>query len=182
MQEDKVIEMNIGFVSFGSRTSGVSRKEDEPVSDGVRWNPSTGVVCQDFRAANNGTIVADDSSAAVNNLFGHLAIVDEAARQEIEEIIGDDEGYTELIQQFLCEGGTWLDQLDTAVAEEDMAGLRRISHTLKGSCASIGVARITAMLGKVEEAARAGHVDYHLAVRLRSEWEEVRAYLRPWGM
>jgi HPt (histidine-containing phosphotransfer) domain-containing protein len=168
--------VSLPFVSHSPCAIGALRERDwqMPVAPGL--DPKAGLNLFDLSLLDGAP-----ENGGTDTRFAPLPVVDEDARREVEEIIGDAEAYAELVAVFLQEGDETLSSLEDAVACGDAAAARRLSHTLKGSCSSIGVARIAEMLSAIETAARAGECDDDLTYRLRPEWSAVHAHLAPFA-
>jgi HPt (histidine-containing phosphotransfer) domain-containing protein len=103
-------------------------------------------------------------------------------RREVEAVIGDAQTYAELIQVFLLEGEERLSDIERAIFEREETTALRVCHSLKGSCASIGVVRLVEMLAVLETDCGIGKWEYSIVSRLRTEWDAVRALLRPYAV
>jgi HPt (histidine-containing phosphotransfer) domain-containing protein len=161
-----------GIDYVGSLLEGEWRLSDTRDPDSWEDEKGTGYPCP-----KDGNVAGEDA-----NPFAHLPVIDEDMRREVEAIIGDAQAYAELIQLFLLEGEERLSEIENAVVLGERATVLRVSHSLKGSCSSIGVIRITEMLAILEVACSVGQWEYGIISRLRTEWNAVRTYLRPFAV
>lgn len=69
---------------------------------------------------------------------------------------GDTEFEAELMQEFLRVTPALLSQIDEAIRTEDLATLEQASHTLKGSCRSLGARLMSNPCETIEKMARSG--------------------------
>ncbi len=51
----------------------------------------------------------------------------------LSRVAGDEQMLNELVEIFLAESPTWLEQIESAVTEEDPEGVFRAAHDIKGS-------------------------------------------------
>ncbi|HEX8463953.1 MAG TPA: Hpt domain-containing protein [Abditibacterium sp.] len=87
----------------------------------------------------------------------------------------------DLVRIFLAEAPQLIADLERAASAEDRVGLREIAHKMKGSCATMGVARLASLCRAIETAASDGDGDFtlisaHLA-RLAPEFGAAQAEL-----
>lgn len=79
------------------------------------------------------------------------AVLDQEQFDSLKAIRPDsDEFVAELIELFLGEAASNLAQLREQEAAGEVTEIRRVAHRLKGSCANIGAARMTALLEQLE--------------------------------
>ncbi len=85
----------------------------------------------------------------------------------------------ELIELFLEDVPSQLKTLREAEGRDDAKGVERAAHTLKGSCANLGVVRMAAICAELEEIGRSGDLAPAPALisRLEAELGRVRAVL-----
>jgi CheY-like chemotaxis protein len=88
---------------------------------------------------------------------------------------------SELIALFLEDASQRLQALHRAAVHVDALAFERAAHSLKGSCASIGAKRMTALCADLERRGRTGQVTglEPLLARLEAEFERVRCELEP---
>jgi HPt (histidine-containing phosphotransfer) domain-containing protein len=78
-------------------------------------------------------------------------------QHHLEEICGDDDGFTlELIAALLETAPVTLNQLKTAIDQGDIVAASRAAHGLKGISQSMGVGCLAAAAAVVETSARLG--------------------------
>jgi HPt (histidine-containing phosphotransfer) domain-containing protein len=87
-------------------------------------------------------------------------VLDEAVVEELRTSVGDDEAFIiDLVETYVTEGATNLDDILAAAAAGDPVALVRPAHTLKSSSASLGAMRLSAIARGIEEAGRDGVLD-----------------------
>jgi two-component system sensor histidine kinase/response regulator len=88
------------------------------------------------------------------------AVLDGSTLNDLRDLQSDDDPnfIHELIQKFLAEVDVRLATLEEFVAAGDNLQSQNLSHSLKGSYASLGASRMAAKLNVIEIAARAGNV------------------------
>ncbi|HTB86582.1 MAG TPA: two-component regulator propeller domain-containing protein [Steroidobacteraceae bacterium] len=93
---------------------------------------------------------------------------------------GDQEFAQELVQLFIDSGDATLRTIREALDRGDLAAMGSAAHSFKGSSANIRAESASAAAGRLEEAARAGHVGQlpELEEQLRREAELAFKYLR----
>lgn len=80
------------------------------------------------------------------------AILDMSTVNELREML--EEGYDELIDDYLSDTPTLLQGLTGAASTGDMAQLTSLSHTLKGSSGNIGVHNVYLLAQQLEQVGR----------------------------
>lgn len=111
-----------------------------------------------------------DRSDATGIENGDLASLEERPvidRVLVEEILsagGKDDGLLEL---FLTQSRSRVDDFAKALDDSDAAGLAHVAHTLKGSCATFGAVKLAGALGRLDGAE--GSALLHKAAALRPE-------------
>lgn len=95
-------------------------------------------------------------------------------RNEGENLLSD------LVDMFIHEVPGQLATLEAALAKRDVGATRLTAHTLKGTGANFGAARMQALANAIEEKARNGSLDGASAtvVELRAECTRVRDALK----
>ena len=68
-------------------------------------------------------------------------VIDLSVLIELKEIMEDD--FSELIETFIMDGQEQLNNLRLAIDESNSVDVRRIAHTLKGSCANLGATALS---------------------------------------
>jgi two-component system sensor histidine kinase/response regulator len=86
----------------------------------------------------------------------------------------------ELVQLFIDSGDETLRDISAAMHRGDLAAIRSGAHSFKGSSANIYAPSASAAAGRLEDAARSGHVDQisRLEAELRGEAAKVMEFLR----
>lgn len=64
-----------------------------------------------------------------------------------------------VIRSYLCETTKQLESVNAMLAAGELAGVARVAHTLKSSCATIGATALSRVLAEVESSARQGGED-----------------------
>lgn len=127
------------------------------------------------RAARIGTKAAAGEAAADR---GEDA-VDETALAALLDMTGDAVIVQELIDVYLTDTAERVVSIREAAARGDIATVRRIAHTLRGSSASIGARELAAVGHRVEHTFTAESADgAALIERLAAAFERVRESLR----
>jgi len=62
---------------------------------------------------------------------------------KIISMMAGEEDFTELLQEFVSEIPERISRIETAIATEDVASLKRIVHQLKGACGGYGFPSLT---------------------------------------
>ncbi|MCB9850741.1 MAG: Hpt domain-containing protein [Phycisphaerales bacterium] len=75
------------------------------------------------------------------------------------ELVQDDESFIELVQEFVDGLGARMSELEHAVQAQNMAELRALSHTLKGTAGGYGYPTLTTQAAQLEACALEGQVD-----------------------
>jgi len=110
--------------------------------------------------------------------------VDEAAKQPVDLAValhwlGGDQGLLrELVGIFVDDGPKRLEALRAAMTAADVQQLEQVAHSLKGSAAILGAARLQESALALEEAAHDGRAEsgVHLVAQLAREVEQVIAF------
>jgi HPt (histidine-containing phosphotransfer) domain-containing protein len=104
-------------------------------------------------------------------------IINEDVLNDLKEIMEDD--FNELISIFISDGVEQIKELDTAVHLKNHADIKRIAHTLKGSCANIGAFKLSETCKQLEyilaENSLAGVIELQKKIAL--EFDETRKCL-----
>ncbi|MDX2194260.1 MAG: ATP-binding protein [Gemmatimonadales bacterium] len=88
----------------------------------------------------------------------------------------------ELARLFLAETPERLGRLRALLQAGDRDGMRRVAHTIKGSCGSLGARRMMTAAGQLETAAMEPATDCApLVDRLTVRWGEVKRELEPYA-
>jgi PAS domain S-box-containing protein len=86
---------------------------------------------------------------------GHEGALDVRALEELLDGLADDDGpRQELIDQYLSEAGQLLAQLQGLLGSRSYAGIRAVTHTWRSTSALMGAARLSTVLGELEQAAQ----------------------------
>jgi HPt (histidine-containing phosphotransfer) domain-containing protein len=101
-----------------------------------------------------------------------------AALRELQEP-GEDDFVAQLLDHFVGQMPSRLDTLDQAVRAGDAGQVERLAHSLRSSCASLGVMRMSHICKQTELRAAEGRLEGALAAsaRLRQEFTRVRPRL-----
>ncbi|MDX2507146.1 MAG: Hpt domain-containing protein [Gammaproteobacteria bacterium] len=96
---------------------------------------------------------------------------------ELKEIMGDD--FDELISTFISDGKIQLDKLKLAIDSTSASEIRRIAHTLKGSCANLGAHPLSEICNKLERNATDNKLGEakDLFEKIKTEYEQVKKAL-----
>ncbi|MCA9271399.1 MAG: Hpt domain-containing protein [Planctomycetales bacterium] len=70
--------------------------------------------------------------------------------------LGADPDLGELVEMFVEEMPQRIATLESTFAEQDLAGLKRTAHQLKGACGSYGFSQLTPLAARLEAAVRDG--------------------------
>ena len=87
-------------------------------------------------------------------LNGHI---DLGTLRELREIMAQD--FDELIEAYLSDSKTRIDDVRAAALAEDAYQLRELVHSLKGSCSNIGAVTMAEWCQKAETMAKEGELD-----------------------
>ena len=96
---------------------------------------------------------------------------------ELKEIMGDD--FDELISTFISDGKIQIDNLKHAIDSSSAFEVRRIAHTLKGSCANLGAHTMSEICNILELNATdnmPGEAN-ELFEKIKTEYEQVKKAL-----
>ena len=93
----------------------------------------------------------------------------------------DEEGRQEVLELFLEDAATLIEQIEESSQGSDMETLEKRAHTLKGSSSSVGARRLSVAAAALEKAARDESEEAcQIAVsQVLSEWEDTRSELNP---
>jgi signal transduction histidine kinase/DNA-binding response OmpR family regulator len=105
--------------------------------------------------------------------------VDHEAIDRLVASMGERDFVADLLGTFLDEAGPMLDDLDRAIAGEDVETLRRTAHTLKSNTATFGALPLSETCRELEAIARTGILTgaVELAGRARSRFAEASVEL-----
>lgn len=103
--------------------------------------------------------------------------VDLDALHELKEVMEDQFGV--LVETYLQDSETRLEQLAAAVEGADADALRAAAHSFKGSCANLGIAPLAEICYEAEAMGRDGTTEGSAAVleRIRAEYARVKTVL-----
>lgn len=137
------------------------------------------------QARPDSTGVAVSTTPVVNNPLqagGLRGGFDSRVLAELRELdpTGDEGLVAEVVAAFLRDAAVRLQDMRTALSQQDADRLRQAAHALKGSSGCVGATRMTELSGQLEELAKAGsiHESAHLMDRLEHEFFEVRLILQ----
>jgi signal transduction histidine kinase/CheY-like chemotaxis protein/HPt (histidine-containing phosphotransfer) domain-containing protein len=105
---------------------------------------------------------AEPAAAASAPPAGQDGPIDRRVLEQIREDL-DEAAARDVIDDFLRATPAILDTLRTAAANADAAAMRRASHMLKGTSATLGARALSARCEELERLSRSGHVDDALA-------------------
>lgn len=113
-------------------------------------------------------------------------VLDSHAFDQFYELWGDEAGdvIRELIEMFLQDTPTTIEEMAKALAGGNAAELRRLAHTLKSNAGTLGAMRLSETCRILEELAQAGNLEESRQVyaRLQTEYaaaeEALQSYLR----
>jgi CheY-like chemotaxis protein/HPt (histidine-containing phosphotransfer) domain-containing protein len=97
---------------------------------------------------------------------------------QLSSVVGDDPTkIRRFLELFTSTTGTLMDQIGASIERREAPGLRRLSHTLKGSCGNIGAVEMAGLARQLEEAAAAEDWSQAGAVwrELEGSFERTRA-------
>jgi HPt (histidine-containing phosphotransfer) domain-containing protein len=95
--------------------------------------------------------------------------------------MGDDALLGELIDIFLKNAGTLVDEIDMAIDANDSHSLRLAAHSLKSNCRAFGAAAAEHLAFHIENTARDGSADVAQAVqKLKQQIGQIQAELCSW--
>jgi HPt (histidine-containing phosphotransfer) domain-containing protein len=107
-------------------------------------------------------------------------LLDHAVLDELRDATGGDEAFiVELVETYMSEGATNVEDMVAAAEAGDPAAIVRPAHTLKSSSASLGAMRLSAICRAIEESGREARSD-GLAEDVevaRATWHETLAAL-----
>jgi HPt (histidine-containing phosphotransfer) domain-containing protein len=76
--------------------------------------------------------------------------------ETLERMSGDRELLANLFQLFLSDAPKKIERIETLANENDLYGVERSAHSLKGAAATVGAARLCELAAETEKAAKAG--------------------------
>ena len=95
----------------------------------------------------------------------------------LQDVYEDDTtGMLELFDMMLKNSAMHLDALDRAVQDQDLEGVRKATHSIKGSSGNVGANELSRTAAEIEDHARDGNWENvpGLAARLRPAYERAR--------
>jgi HPt (histidine-containing phosphotransfer) domain-containing protein len=98
----------------------------------------------------------------------------------LEETAGGDEEFTrDLIELFLDDAATQLEEIREALSQSDARALARQAHGLKGSSANMGATKLSEIAMSLEMAAEKQVLDQaeDILTELEEEFERVKTHL-----
>lgn len=111
---------------------------------------------------------------------GGFAVLDDEAIRSLGDMLGDDpEAIAELVDAFLLEAPTRLEELHAGIDDVDLELAGRAAHTLKSNALTFGATTLGAVCQELESAAREGRLESvgPLAGQVDAEWARVRPVL-----
>jgi HPt (histidine-containing phosphotransfer) domain-containing protein len=111
-------------------------------------------------------------------------VLDESVLTDLKVTTGDDPAFVrDLVETYLADAPTQLDEIDAAIAADDAEALIRPAHTLKSSSATVGAMRLAESSRTLEMSGRSGALDAGVrdnAESARAEWRSAEAAFRAW--
>lgn len=103
--------------------------------------------------------------------------VDISALQDLKDIMEDE--YANLINTFITDSSTKLDELATIIARADADGLRKTAHSLKGSSSNICAGALSEQARQLEFMGKEGQVEGAavLLEQMKTEFQTVKTIL-----
>lgn len=96
-------------------------------------------------------------------------LIDRAILDQMIEDVGS-ENAEPLIEAFIEELTNQVRVLGEAADQADLAAMERAAHSMKGSAATFGAARLTGVVASIEQAARSGQGDLATAAMGEFRW------------
>lgn len=87
-----------------------------------------------------------------------MPVIDKTTFEELKQMSGED-FINELIDAFLEEGPTMLNNLQTALQTNDVESFRRNAHSLKSNANTFGATELAALARELEYMARENNLD-----------------------
>src|SRR3954454_15559292 len=112
-------------------------------------------------------------------------VLDPAVLDELRDsLAGDEECIADLVATYVNEGSGHLNEMQTAAAAGDAAGIVRPAHTLKSSSAALGAMRLSQIAREIEFAGREGDASGLLerVAAASSAWDETMAAMAAAGL
>lgn len=110
---------------------------------------------------------------------------DASVLSELRELdpTGDEGLVAAVVATFLRDAALRLDEMRTAVSQQDAGRLRQVAHALKGSSGCVGATRMTELSGQIEQLAKMGnfHDSAESMDRLEHEFFQIRPILQNLG-
>ncbi len=110
-----------------------------------------------------------------------IEIIDHTVLDTIRALSGDDGAdlLTQIIDIFLKDTPTQLDNLAKAAAGHDLESIRAIAHSMKSGSANLGAMRLSACFKELEQASRDRNMTDvpDLIQRIRGEWDRLFPHL-----
>ncbi len=106
-----------------------------------------------------------------------MDVLDESTIAELRELMLDDFG--QLLDVYFRDSMDRMANIDRALGQGDADAVRQVAHSLKGSSANIGAARLSARCQLLEDAGRAGNLARcrELFPEVSQDWRAVAAAL-----
>lgn len=111
-----------------------------------------------------------------------MSTIDLTVLQELKEMMGEEspEVLAEVIDSYLEDAPNLLQAIQTAITQEDAAGLEQAAHTLRSSSATLGAIPLSTLCKELEAMGRAGTIQggVERASQLEAEYTRVKAALQ----
>lgn len=103
-----------------------------------------------------------------------MPVIDRATFEELKQMSGED-FISELIDAFLEDGPKMLNNMQTALAANDVESFRRNAHSLKTNASTFGVTELGALAKELEYMARQNNLDIGNRLEILNESFSVAA-------
>ena len=107
--------------------------------------------------------------------------LDPVVMKELKAVMGEE--FQTLVQTFVADSATRLENLAQSIDSGDAENLRRTAHSFKGSASNIGAPRLAEYCRQLENSGRDGNLGRApgLLTRVRDEYQQVRQELEALG-
>lgn len=103
-----------------------------------------------------------------------MPVIDRATFEELKQMSGED-FISELIDAFLEDGPKMLNNMQTALAANDVESFRRNAHSLKTNASTFGATELGALAKELEYMARENNLDIGNRLEILNESFSVAA-------
>lgn len=107
--------------------------------------------------------------------------LDPVVMKELKAVMGEE--FQTLVQTFVADSVTRLENLARSIDAGDAENLRRTAHSFKGSASNVGAPRLTELCRQLEFSGREGNLERapRLLTLVRDEYQQVRELLEAQG-